>query len=184
MYGPGNLWLTRPLQRGVSRRKPSQPMTRAVRACGVCTWEVLTAKLLRVLLSFVSDFVPNGLRAYPDVVNDPKSVTSVRDGARGNEHSRWVVPARNGRSADPAEPRLPICAWLLPRCDVLFALNPAELIVQNDNNGYAIASRGPATDRAVAHENAGEVRVDLKFDRSAIAFASGHPIFLCATKAD
>ena len=70
--------------------------------------EMLTAKLLRVLLACISDFVPDGLRAHPDVVDDPERVTSLGKGTCWHEHSCWVVLAGHRRAADPAEPGLPI----------------------------------------------------------------------------
>jgi hypothetical protein len=61
---------------------------------------------------------------------------------------------------------------------VIFALNPPESVVRNDDHRDAIASRGSATNRAVAHEDVGKIRVDLKLNNTAIALAFGHEIFL------
>src|SRR5262245_23756451 len=105
-----------------------------------------------VLLTCVSNFVPDSLRIHPDVVDDLKAVTAVSDGACRNEHSGGVVFTGHRRATRAAKPRLPICVWLLPRCDVLIASDPTELTVRNDNNRDTIAPCGLAADRAVAHE--------------------------------
>ena len=140
--------------------------------------EMLTTKFLGVLLPRVSDFVPDGLRAHPDVVDEFERITSLGNGTRRREHSRRVVLTWHGRAANTAEPSLPVRVRLLPGCDVLLAPNPPELALRNQNHRDAVAPRGPATDRAVAHKDAREIRVNLELDRTAIAFPCGHPIFL------
>ena len=144
--------------------------------------KLLPTKLLGVLLPHVSNFVPDGLRAHPDVVDNLERVAPVGNGTCRHEHSRRVVLTWHGRAADTAEPRLPICVRLLPRCDMLLAPNPPELVVRNHNHRDAVAPRGPATDRAVAHKDAREIRVDLELNRATIAFTSRHPIILYVTK--
>jgi hypothetical protein len=65
---------------------------------------------------------------------------------------------------------------------VLLASNPPELVVPNDNHRDAVASRGPATDRAVTHNDTREIRVNLELNCTTITLAFGHPSFLCAIK--
>ena len=100
---------------------------------------LLAAKLIGVLLAVVSDFVPDGLRTYPDVMDDLERVAGVRDATGRHENSRGVVLTGHARSADAAEPRLPVRIGLLPRRDVLFAPNPSELFVRNQDNRDAVA---------------------------------------------
>lgn len=66
-------------------------MIEAIGHARVRVSEMLTAKLLSVLLARVLDFVPDGLRTHPDVVDDPERVTSIGNGACWHEHSGWVV---------------------------------------------------------------------------------------------
>jgi len=135
---------------------------------------MLPMKRLGVLLPRVSDFVPDSLRAHPVVVDDLERVTPVGYGTRRHEHFRRVVVTRHERAADTAEPGLPIRVRLLPHCDVLLASNSPEFVVRNENHRDAIASCGSATDRAVAHKDTREIRVDLELNRAAIAFPSRH----------
>src|SRR5262245_4434525 len=140
----------------------------------------LPAKPLCMLLACIADFVPDGLGPHPYVVDDFQRLTSVRDGTGRHEHSFGVVLPRHRRAADSAEPRLPTRVRLCPRCDVPFAADPPEAVVWNDEHRDAIASRGSAADRTMAHVNTGQFGVDLELNRAAIALASSHGMFLYA----
>jgi hypothetical protein len=156
--------------------RPGQPIACApwTFACDLRAARMSAAKCLVVLLPRVSDFVPDGLRAHPDVVHDPERLTAPGNRPCRREHSRRVVLTWHRRAADTAEPGLPVRARFLPRRDELPAADPSESVVRNDNHRDPVAPGGPATDRAVAHEYAREFRVDLEFDRAAIAFPCGH----------
>ena len=144
--------------------------------------DMSATKCLGVLLPRVSDFVPCGLRADPDVVDDLERVTSVGNGTCRHEHFRRIVLTWHRRAADTAEPGVPVGVRLLPRCDELLAPDPPELVVRNQNHRDPITPREPATDRAVAHEDTRKIRVDLELNPAAIAFSCGHPIHLCDSK--
>ena len=84
-------------------------------------------------------------------MNHPQRLATFGNGSRWDEHPRGIVFTWHRGTADPAEPALPICIWLLPRCDLFFTAKPAKLFIRDNHDGDAVAPGCPVgTEKLIA----------------------------------